>query len=395
MKDQGSSIKSNGSNADKQKLFALLNQLNDCVEKKKKEKCKPCEDKCDEKCEKCKCPANAKCVVASRKCEGFEVPEVADDVNVVYTKVPDREILEAIPSPGFFTPTPRMVLGTAAAPVDFAFPTFNNYVKLSHDKCLGEVDIIWPVAWMLPVLLDLLAGKVFGVGTVSFTFALNILSKKDLKNPLLLSPTLTSTNIMNGPCICSDELAATFEYVITFQFSGALPALGSLIVAPATMVNGSIEFVTPNDPTTYLFDASFNFYLADYLSPGGAALFSLIFAYLADLVAAGGSVIPPAIAALLPTGTISVLVTPTTITVLNTVLAALGASGVTVADGDIVNVVANPDGTVTLSVYSPAGASSVDLIATATFPISKIPVNAIGFIISIVCGIVTWDTSDL
>jgi len=238
-------------NADKKTKYALketLKILNDYVETHKKDI--PCQkvDKCcdkkkheekkqdnDDCCCECEC---AKCVVAAF--EACDAPEIDKLLNTVYTTIPNFPF----PDNGAL-----ITLATTTPTTPFRFPDFNYYVTLPCDEECGEVRLLWPLVWMIREIVQRLAGRFTGTGFVAVRLVLNVLSKKLIKDPAQLIPTMNTGGINNGPCICDSSNAAQFDYDFLFAFAPATP--GATI---SSLITGStVTFSAPNIATIATF----------------------------------------------------------------------------------------------------------------------------------------------
>jgi hypothetical protein len=227
-------------------LKETLKILNDYVETQKKEgppcqKEKFCEvvekkGKCCEEEKKdneccCECES-AKCVIAA--CDPCDAPEINKLLNVVYTPIPHFPFPESGALVNLTTPSTYN-------------PVFNYYVTLPCDQECGEVRLLWPFVWMIKEVVNRLAGRFTRSGFVTVKFILNVLSKKLIKDPAQLIPTLNVGGVTNGPCICETANAAQFDYTFNLRYE----VVGDATFA--TLASGSsVVFSYPNN--SKLFD---------------------------------------------------------------------------------------------------------------------------------------------
>jgi len=270
-----------------------LKILNDYVETHKKDTpCHKVEKCCDKKkfeekkndndcCCECEC---AKCVVAGF--EACDAPEINKLLNTVYTTIPN------FPFPDNGT---LITLAATSAAAPFAFPTFNFYVTLPCDEECGEVRLLWPLVWMIREIVQRLNGRFTGTGFVSVRLVLNVLSKKLIKDPAQLIPTLNTGGVNNGPCICDSSNAAQFDYDFLFAFAPATPTS-----AFSTLTEGStVALSGPNNPAIATFFIDPATLALSLIVPPTAAFTSFVTIVDAILSMAGSGSIPidPAILA--------------------------------------------------------------------------------------------------
>jgi len=335
-------------------LKETLKVLNDFVESHKKEG--PCQNKMENKGDKCCdkkskhpemqdcCCENdcAKCIVGSR--EACDAPEIDKLLNTVYTTIPH-----------FFTETGALIplIGTTAT-APYTFPDFNYYVALPCDSC-DEIRLLWPLVWMIPQIIQRL--RFTGAGFVKIRMVLNVLSKKLIKDPAQLVPTLNTGGVNNGPCICDASSAAEYDYTFLFAFT-ADRGIGTL---SSLTTRSTVTFSAPNNATVATFD----------IDPVTLALSVPVFgiantsAFLATLVTAILPTLPP----LEVVGFLTALGVPAG--ELTTLVATIGADSV-------VTVTTNPiPGFITITVNtSPPTIVPVRLPATPLPVISSIPVSS-------------------
>lgn len=224
----------------KQALKDTLKILNDYVETHKKDI--PCQMNinkcCDNNDNDCQCECDcAKCVVAGF--ESCDAPEIDKLLNTVYTTIPNFP----------FPDSAALISLTNTTTVNpFKFPDFNYYVTLPSDQQCGEVRLLWPLVWMIKEIVQRLAGRFTGTGFVSVRLVLNVLSKKLIKDPAQIIPTLNTGGVNTGLCLCDTTNSAQFDYTFLFAFAQSNTS------AFSTLTQGStVTFSGPNIPSILTF----------------------------------------------------------------------------------------------------------------------------------------------
>lgn len=183
-----------------------------------------------EKNRECCEPNYADCIVASK--EACDAPEITKLVNTVYTTIPNFNF----PQNG--------ALVNISSNLEY---TFNYYIKLPCESC-EEIRMLWPLTWMVPQIIKKLTGFT-GTGIVTIILQLNVISKKLIKDPAQVTPTLNTGGIVNGICICDSSSPATYDY--TFNLAFASSELGPSVLS--TTSPSTLTFSAPNNPVVAQF----------------------------------------------------------------------------------------------------------------------------------------------
>lgn len=351
-------------NSDRKTKYALketLKVLNDFVESQKKTS--PCQTKknkcCDKKNKKpsdCCCDNDcAKCVVASR--DSCDAPVIDKLINTVYTNIP----IFPLPLTGALIP---LTGTTSTAP--YSFPDFNYYVSLPCDDQCGEIRLLWPFVWMVQQIIQKLT-RFTGTGFVRVRLNLNVLSKKIIKDPAQLIPTLNTGGLNNGPCLCDSAPAVQYDYTFLLAFAES-PTIG----APSVLTTGStVTFSSPNNPRAEVFAIDPTTLGLSHVVNSTASIAPLLFTFLSSMVL----ILPSDILANLLIG---LGVPPTD----PGVIYLEGLSPGTIVPG--ITVALDQTGALTLTVPVPGAPSFVITVPTSLTVTSSIPSSSPAHYVSFV-----------